>query len=123
MQRAEMFLDVFDSDQREIDSKPGVWNFRSRSRSPRVTEYVRTEYVSATTVQTAKIQTIGNPLAGSIPSRARVFATSAVPEIAARPDVSLMSTANSRPRTARLRRHVRGRLPCIIPCHCRRGRA
>src|SRR3989442_262010 len=87
MKRAEMFLDVFDSDHREIASKPGVWNFRSRIRSPRVTEYVRTKYVSATTVQTAKIQTIGNPLAGRIPSRSRLFATSSVPEMAARIEV------------------------------------
>src|SRR3989442_11934615 len=54
MKRAEVFLNVFDANHREIASKPGVWNFRSRSRSPLVTEYVRTKYVTATTVQTAK---------------------------------------------------------------------
>src|SRR5438445_11099720 len=98
MERVEMFLDVFDSDHREIASKPGVWNFRSRIRCPRVTEYVRTRYVSATTVQTAKIQTIGNPLAGRIPSRSRLFATSSVPEMGARIEVSSTTCTNSYPR-------------------------
>ena len=42
VESAEVFLDVADADQSEIPSSPGVWNFRSRSRSPLVTLDVRT---------------------------------------------------------------------------------
>src|SRR5207245_4059151 len=106
---AEVLLDVVDPDQREIPSKPGVWNLRSRRRKPLVTVYVSTKYVSATTVHTAKIQTIGRPFAGKMPRRSRLFETSSVPAIAARIDVSLMSAANSLPSGGRLRRNVCGK--------------